>query len=95
MSQPVYRIWDFRGDQAGIVWFRKKADGSAEVLGGHVNGGLPLNHYARVAHARGIDHGSVDYVRSDAHNLFEAMQALGLNPEVLPQEAWRAARPFA
>lgn len=98
----MHRIWDFRELQAGIVWFQKEPDGSARVLRGYVDSGLPLNHYARVAHAHGIDHGSIDYVRRDTKNrnlanmsLFEAMGTMGLNPEVLPAALWRSPAPFA
>lgn len=98
----VHRIWDFRGDQAGIVWFRKQADGSVQVLRRLVDAGFPLIAYAQAAHSAGIDPGSIDYVRSDAHNrnfnglsTFEALRIHGLNPEVLPDALWRTPTPFA
>lgn len=98
----THRIWDFRGDQAGIVWFQKNQDGSVRVLRGHVNSGFALQHYTRLAHLQGVDPGSIDYVRPDAHvknlsgeSLFEAMQRFGLNPEVLPTEQWKSPQPFA
>lgn len=101
-DSTVHRIWDFRGDQAGIVWFRKHADGSVQVLRGYVNSGKPLHYYAGGVRGLGADPSSIDYVRPDAHakdmrgiSLFEAMKALGLNPEVLPAAAWKTPQPFA
>lgn len=97
----THRIWDFRGDQVGIVWFQKEPDGSVRVLHGYVGSRRALNHYATQTRLAGRDADSIDYVRPDIHiqdirgvSLFDAMRLHGLNPEVLPAEQWRTRTPF-
>lgn len=96
---PVHRAWDLGvRDDTSIWWFQVVA-GQVYILDCYSQSGAGVDHYAEVIEQRAKEHGwqgGVDFVPHDARvkewgtgrTRVEAMQALGLNPQVVPMASF-------
>lgn len=90
-GQPVHTAWDIGIRDSTAIWWWQVLGSQIYVLDCHVAHGVGLDHYADLCRSRPWPRG-IDYVPHDAmvrewgtgRTRLETMQALGLNPRVVP-----------
>ena len=95
VDAPVHRAWDIGVSDDTSIWWFQVVGGQLWVLDCYTQSGAGVEHYADVIAQRASEHGwrdGTDFVPHDARvrewgtgrTRVETMQALGLNPMVVP-----------
>lgn len=95
-DQPVHRAWDIGVKDDTSIWWFQVVGTQVFILDCYSQSGVGVDHYADVIQKRREEHGWIDgtdFVPHDARvkewgtgrTRVETMQALGLNPQVIPQ----------
>lgn len=93
--RPVHRAWDIGVKDDTSIWWYQAVGGQIYILDCYTASGVGVDHYAEVIDRKTKEYGwesGKDYVPHDARvkewgtgrTRVETMQALGLNPEVVP-----------
>lgn len=90
-GQPVHTAWDIGVRDDTSIWWFQVHGGKVYILGCYTASGVGVDHYAEICHGKPWMRG-IDYVPHDAKvkewgtgkTRIETMQALGLNPQVIP-----------
>lgn len=91
-SLPVHRALDIGVGDGTAIWFFQVLHGGVNFVDRYRNTGMGLQHYAEVMANKGYPKGRL-FVPHDARvrewgtgrSRIEQMQALGLDPEIIPQ----------
>ena len=94
-GRPVHRAWDIGVKDDTSIWWFQVVGGRPYILDCYTASGAGVDHYAEICEQRRDEHGwaaGIDYVPHDAkvkewgsgRTRVESMQALGLNPQVVP-----------
>lgn len=93
--RPVHRAWDIGVRDDTSIWWFQAVGAQLYILDCYTSSGAGVDHYAEIIHKREQQYGwksGKDYVPHDARvkewgtgrTRVETMQALGLDPEVVP-----------